>query len=533
MSRRRHGRGQTLLLFALTMLLVVLMVCMTLSIAVKTKEKMEVQNLADAAAYSNAVVTARVFNEISLMNRAQTAQMVSMAAVQSLISWSGFYRAQLEATRRNYERISENPYGRIVTAACPCAPSNSGCRRLCRCARDAQSKISEEIGSLEQEGSRIASGWNQLDQAAGTQARRIQGAASALNILQLIEWGRLDGKLSGQSLAEDIIRQSNGSVLAGELQAPGGADEVSRREVGFFNGALLPVRAFNDHHIAAAMGTRGWTFVTNRSGADGVIRGKISGLVSDPVQVSGVGNAFWASSNTHGKYPVSGKYNYAEDHGNNTVTFSRANAPCPNGVSSSWNVTARVFSTDLQDETDSHQWSPMTPGADDEPPSERHTMGRCVVCPGVWPFFMDYNPIKVVDGDDLHGQPKNYAVVQRNYRARAAGNADPWNLMFRFRFTADGEEGYDGRGIQLSPQFGSMDISRQTALSTGLTYYHRMNHWKEPPNTLNPFWRATLVPLDIDQQGESDPVETLHGAGAAWAADAYQALRNRGFRGWQ
>jgi len=88
-------RGQTLVVFALTLLLLVLMVTMTLSIGMKAKEKMELQTMADAAAYSNAVATARAFNGISLMNRALMGHMVAMTGVESLISWSSYYRAAI------------------------------------------------------------------------------------------------------------------------------------------------------------------------------------------------------------------------------------------------------------------------------------------------------------------------------------------------------------------------------------------------------------------------------------------------------
>lgn len=76
-----------------------------------------------------------------------------------------------------------------------------------------------------------------------------------------------------------------------------------------------------------------------------------------------------------------------------------------------------------------------------------------------------------------------------------------------------------------------MNISRQTAVSTGLAYYHRREHWREPPNLLNPYWRATLVPATVDSSGAEDFVDELNGAGVGWAAEAYEALRAQGYRG--
>ncbi len=83
-------RGQTLVMMTLMALLLTLMVMMTISIGTKAKEKMEVQTMSDSAAYSQAVVTARTFNSISLLNRVGVAYVVGALAIQSLVSWSTY-----------------------------------------------------------------------------------------------------------------------------------------------------------------------------------------------------------------------------------------------------------------------------------------------------------------------------------------------------------------------------------------------------------------------------------------------------------
>ena len=99
---RRIARGQTLVLFALTLLLLTLMVTITLSIGMKAKEKMELETAADAAAYSQAVATARAYNGISVLNRALMSNMVAMAGVESLISWSSFYWGVVNEVKSGY-----------------------------------------------------------------------------------------------------------------------------------------------------------------------------------------------------------------------------------------------------------------------------------------------------------------------------------------------------------------------------------------------------------------------------------------------
>jgi hypothetical protein len=539
MKMDARARGQTMVLFALTIMLLTLLVLMTLSISTKVKEKMELDAVADAAAYSNAVVTARVFNEVALLSRGQIGKMVSMAGVQSLISWSSYYRAQVEATRKSYT-IAQIPYDIIALACCiPFSPCNSACK----CAVKAIKDIGDARDKLDQYQQKLKDKWEDLDKSAADQVRNLQLAAVTLYGAQLERYFRLRSKLGGQSVANDIVNKAKaGSPWPGEWSAPGGADEVSMDEaVGLpilsgLGGAALPVNPFNSHHIYAAMGSRGFSFTTNRFMGEEVLTAQLMQQMpkQDVVVVTNQGSAYFASSMNHGKLFPSGAFSWADDHAQgigNVVTFNRGEAPCPPISVGFSGASASVRSTDSGDDTDEHVWSP---GGESEE-QERHTLGACVAdCPGIWPMFVDYNPANLVTGGgNVWGQPKNHAVIQRNYGARL-GNPDPWSLFFQFRFTNTSDSAdsqFDARGIRLGPQNGNLDISKQTALSTGIAYYHRRDHWKEPPNLLNPYWRATLVPFDVDSNGPDDVKKSLGNAGASWAGDAFQALKDHGYKG--
>lgn len=213
--------------------------------------------------------------------------------------------------------------------------------------------------------------------------------------------------------------------------------------------------------------------------------------------------------------------------------------------------TSYVKTTDKLDVTDEHKWDPVNMKGsgrefDDDDPPETHTTQECVVivagnkepCKTVWTAFTDYQPPQLLDPGNAYGQPKTFGVVQRDYGARP--NADPWNLAFRFRFSTSGNgQGFALRGDPNNPQAGSNQIilvdgtnlTARPALSTGIAYYHRMDHWKETPNTLNAFWRAGLVHADVDGSGLGEAISALN-ANSAWGAgDAVQALVNQGFRG--
>src|SRR5690348_11683558 len=97
-TKQRQPRGQALVVFSLCMILLVVMVMMTLSIGMRVRDKLELDNLAEVAAYNDAVLVSRTFNTVSLLNRAMISHMVALAGVQSLISWAGMYRGALGAT---------------------------------------------------------------------------------------------------------------------------------------------------------------------------------------------------------------------------------------------------------------------------------------------------------------------------------------------------------------------------------------------------------------------------------------------------
>ena len=87
-------------MFALTLLLISLMVMMTLSFGTKMKEKIELQQVADQAAYSNAVVVARGFNSLALLNRVQIAHMVAIGGIQAAVSYAASYRGLLDGAEK-------------------------------------------------------------------------------------------------------------------------------------------------------------------------------------------------------------------------------------------------------------------------------------------------------------------------------------------------------------------------------------------------------------------------------------------------
>ncbi|HVG61888.1 MAG TPA: hypothetical protein VNA24_25220, partial [Hyalangium sp.] len=214
------------------MLLVTLMVTLTLSFGMRVREKMEAQHVADLAAYSSAVATARTFNSIALMRRAQTAHLVALSAVDSLISWTSVVRAGMAGTEM---------------AAAGCQP-----------AADLVVDLDEQLLEIEEK-------WHELDAAAGVQAYNIQKLGGFLRGMQGDMYERLLKKVDGSadSFAQQFaVMASQGSRWPDELMAGGTAVSVAELVHATSDGTSFA--------LDMAMATRGHEFITRRQGVPAI-----------------------------------------------------------------------------------------------------------------------------------------------------------------------------------------------------------------------------------------------------------------------
>ncbi|NMO16243.1 pilus assembly protein [Pyxidicoccus fallax] len=501
--RTRARRGQALVLFAMTLLLLTLMVLMTLGFGVRAKERVEIQMAADAAAYSQAVATARTFNGIAVMNRAQVAHMVAMAGTQALISHS----SQVYAAHR---------------VVCP--------------------------GDIQPQE------WHDADMAAGQQVQQLQGKAGSLYRAGLQIYARLlTDHVAGQNLALRIAQAANPELQATPEGAAkafselNGSNEVPEHGAlmdamrgggvacGVGSGAVCPVGGAGRASLNATMGSLGWTWVHNRPGGSA---GFGSGVAANNPGFQHYNSAAAMDSSTY--MTVSGRNSWGHDHGRSVVpTQCRSQPPVPALASDAW-----VMSDERQTHEDQHVYGARLPpgqaAENGEPVHESHTLGECVTCPGIWPFSIAYNVAEVDRGAANHyGQPKLYTLLHRDYAsAQRRNNPDPWNLFFRFRYFNEAQHTEFDNASPLGRvrPTGREDVWRnQVAIAAGIAYYHRPRPaaagggWREPPNFLNPFWRATLV--SVEGSVDDRPMESLSRAGFTDHAAVLRRLRQEGFRG--
>ncbi len=86
LGARRRERGQAILLAVVGLLILAIGMYTSYNLSRTVYEKIQLQNAADATAYSLATLEARTFNFIAFANRAQVANYVQMMEMQSILS---------------------------------------------------------------------------------------------------------------------------------------------------------------------------------------------------------------------------------------------------------------------------------------------------------------------------------------------------------------------------------------------------------------------------------------------------------------
>ena len=449
---------------------------------------------------------------ISLFNRAQVSQMVALAGLQSLISWSGTYRGNLIGAEESLILIGLEALGCCVASAFGFCDS---------CACDQLGNLFTVYNDLNNEVNNVDNKWNNDDKNAAQQAKWIVQAAGLWRDWETATYGSLlINVLPSGRMAQQVFNGVNTDINS----------EVAS-DVKNFMSVNSAVKDPQDkvwwHSISATMGSRASTFVTARDLGFVTIGGMISKLIQSdctacivlPIDMqggSGFGSDREQSQTTSG---ISGDSAWGEDHGNVTM-FTYIN-DCVPFVGFGWSSQSHVRASS-DDGTQEHDW-----GGNSDSDTSIHKLGGCTQspCPDMWPLFVDYEQNNVNDDSKLFGQPVLYALGTRDMTKEPK---DPWNLNFNFKvFGGSTFDNMDPGGNEIKKS----GMDKQASLSAAITYYHRPNpvggpsNFKEPPNFFNPFWRATLYKPSLDAD------ITLTGAGLFSAAATFTGFKAVGFHG--
>jgi len=570
------SRGQSLVLMGLNMLLLTLLVCMTLSFGQKAKEKMELQMMADQAAYSTSVATARAFNELAIMNRAIIADNVTMLGVDASISFTTLVFGILDWLLLDY----------FLELGVNQVPQCDPPWQWCGCF-GIFGVIFGRIWPIWMRGWATYGMFMGLDVAAAQQANAAASVALFQWAMQGVVMAQMyTQRLNNQNQARNAVNVS--SAGNPEISVPSGGDSVTMSEVGIipFTGAINLTNAIlsDRHGVAAAMGSRTHPWTAGRLNIDGFSLSGSGQVLStyyrmvtagDDAQIFSDGAAYFSMGPLHGDNLLLSASSWAvsDDHLFHIVTYRGigcSGIPWP-GISVAGVEGNDGFSVHMGSGMGDIWGFPMEalyfvipwwPWFWDD--AGFHTVpSLCLLnCPSAWSNFVDYDDRKLLPSfggigggwQDNWGQPKTPVTVQRNY-ANRPGRLDPWDMAFHLNWGGRStdlnmKENYGAggnNGVFLNPVTSgcgsNCDISKQTALSTGITYYHRGGgHFKEPPNLFNPWWKAGLIHSDADKDaspqhngcgGDMLKQITDSDSNAGWITDAARNLCAQGYRGWQ
>ncbi len=537
--RRRLGagvRGQTLVLFSLTLLLITVMVCMTLAMGSRVKERMELQTLADASAYSSAVATARAYNAVAVMNRVQVAHAVSTLGTLSLISWSTLYWKHADNAARLFQLMAA-PYAFNTLIQCLWPP-----KPLCRpCANGlAQSLVLAVLATRHANNTR--SKLRRDNELFDLETLPRWNAAQRIHAAQVEVLTRAREKAGDgpAGFARQYISQAS-LTAPSELNVQRAGADLTGRELSdaVFDHAS-PVQGAEPLEVGhIVMGSRGHPFLRNRREGDKWDRLLSSDSISMRAYVLFAGGHVFYRSSRNGKAYYDGNFTtnpsgnpYAPRAHDGEGGRTRAAFVPLSPVFGDWVRCASPLpaypiaigigilgrGVDIGDaQVSSTQHNGVGHGA-------QHAFQT-------FPPFVDFNGSQVGDAQNLHGQPKLVTAMSRDY----VPGRDVWDRAFNFRFSPAGPR----LDLATGQRLGSRP--RQVAVGSGMVYYHRYQHSAEPPNLFAPYWRAGLTRFSVDRPDPGQPTQStfdlqtdafLSGTGGTGAQEALRSLRDNGYVAW-
>lgn len=552
--KKLEQSGQTIAIYAITLLALALITMFTVSVGVRVREKIKVQSAADASAYGLAVTQARAMNVMAWSNRAIVAEYVSALSVISHESYLNYWEGMLQGEKKAMSGpIWE--YG-LQGIGCP-----FGCSCCCMALQSA--KQAKNIQNMwDQQYQKVHKIWHVngkplhtalhmldvayiggavVNYAAGVQAYGQYLATSPSSFAD-----KAGKAVDPRIKAKTTLSNTKNFTEAVEVD-PAAEDWDSYHEIlsgtrtdwilnqkKFVKGIPWITGVAKSMQMAASCGGTTVNMPPSANGGAMTIGGthkSVSGVVQ--VNTSN-GHAYQsgAALGEGGRFAL-GSIDWGRA---SVVMICRACEPVTYGSSSTspeqdlrkespkgcWKDSISK-SADGYDEGDSnsganHIWTSANGVA--------QFSGKCqdqgITAGGFFRFKLNGDKLVGAKAQqkDLWRQP--YTAVSLSMDAKPqngnnqfGNNGYPWDIDFghiggsllTLDASKDASGGSNNGGASSLSGKGYDSLVWPTigALSSGLTYYHNPDHWAEVPNLWNPFWRAKL----------EDPTDSAGASGAA------------------
>lgn len=513
----RQPRGQTLVLGALSFLVLALMVTLSFNLSQALRAKISLQQHSDSLAYSMAVMEARALNYYAVSNRTMAASYVAMNSLHAYMAAASVTGQMMQAGSVNFSKITqreagmcdENEHcGHAVEAAKIASDYSRAATQYDNKARALESRFSAAVTALDK----------MIDELHGSQRsvhERTRGAVRdgmSQGLRALADYNAPG--VSGLPDGVGGINAQEFDCAVDGMQCPGGPSSLSARSRAQVMAEVAnATRTDWPAHRAGLIESGEPQYLhpeflekLTQDIPGGSIRHEVrqhSGTAKLVQRRTALREGGTQKGNEGTTVSADERGTLLNEWNDHTGTFSRS-------------YEARIWS-DTQSGghagSRAHRGSHRFDGTNAKALETCSASGNCFM-----KFRGNANPQKD------WGQPRVYSYVTQSLRIGDPQKA-PWelNASAEVSFT-HGTQGTTK--VTLAPGEGA-------GLSKALVYYHRFDNadlrgestpgaeaggWQEPPNLFAPYWRAKLHPL-TSQQAE----QVLNAAGNS---DAAQIVAN-------
>ena len=532
---RRRTRGQAMLVAVIGLVILAIGMYTSYNLSRAVYEKIQLQNAADAAAYSLATFEARALNFVAFVNRAQAANYVQMMEAQSMLS----HMTALEGTAGYGGDLGQcigRALGEAGVALVGLGQGVAAAHDAFSAAVDAmettvpgyitmmtaKSEAMFAVAALYLMGTsaQVASSGLDIAQANDPDAvlpvalQVTLGALNELSFLSAIDWRAVGGFLgTGSSADADDARRlmteiANASRFGSTLGSANADFVVARGLFSLLDGVVgelsgqsgsgnvgTAIQKLTDFLLGPYEGA---TKLLQVPGDD---RGDLAELHESQARHSdlAMAQAIVASDNwfyPEGFFSVQSgvnesmhcRYNKQDAETSGLLSAGYGCAQILPGYAGQ--VQAALRALRLVITPGSYGFSQNNCKAAGEDDHRWYGFLRG----GLAPYFPFASKISGISAEQSSfNQPDVWILLNKPSQAMALGG--PGDLNFdlpqgQYRASLDariGEEGLVQSGV----------LRGMNAIARAQVYYHRPGAWQEPPNLFNPFWGARLAPKNV------------------------------------
>ncbi|MDY7231246.1 hypothetical protein [Hyalangium rubrum] len=487
-SRGLRARGQTMILGAVSLLILALIVFVTFNVTVAVQQKIKVQNYSDAKAFSMAVAEARTLNYMAYTNRAIASAYVGMANASAYMSEA----AILADLKFGASQVMGTIAG-IESGLCYCCWAGPCCIQHCWHATEAG--INSAGLLIDYFTGKMGGKLRKLDAPFRQTMQALNAHVDVIHLSQTAAQGQVAIMLMGGTFANLKRNNMQKADQKTEDDMMVAALNINQWQKVFYSNKQVKQRI-----MAETVNATRHDFTWNRTGGNPITLFPPN-WVADNVKASlWMGpKGTWGVAQTPFPGAASGRTGFVDS---NIGGFGGFTQDAPAGTtrgqtvaSTDWGTLAGTWRHGAGASTLPFMAPIANASSIRTGNSTGHSGGfmadftNSIHNGSHGPNQLDLGRFVEFDiGTSApFNQPAVYAAVTTDSRYNEYGKRGPWEIKKDESgvLTVKGVGSQDGR-------LAIANNNPTKAFSKAMVYYHRIGDWSDYPNIFNPYWRAKL-----------------------------------------